>query len=87
MFNAKLNSKTNLDLPDEDVVRLILEIKSPKMMSVLYERYANKVYRKCITFFDNCFFAQDITQDIPLALSQVKKEKLTEFATLTESIN
>jgi len=53
-----------------------------ELMQELFEYLPKEVQTSLIEFLTECVPGQDINQDIPLALSQVKKEKLTEFATL-----
>jgi hypothetical protein len=53
-----------------------------EFMQELFDLLPKEVQTSLIEFLTKCIPDRDITQDIPLALSQVKKEKLAEFATL-----
>lgn len=58
-------SKTQKNkLSDEEVVALIVEAQNPRMVDVLYNRYADKVYRKCLSFVKDQGIAEDLTHDI-----------------------
>lgn len=52
------------NLSDEEVVSEIIRTQSPVLIDVLYERYANKVYRKCMSFVKESSIAEDLTHDI-----------------------
>lgn len=58
----------NSTLSDEDIIRQITESKNPRMVDVLYERYADKVYRKCLSFVKDEALAEDLTHDIFIKL-------------------
>ncbi len=49
---------------DEDLVREILRDGKSDLFGVLYDRYANKVYGKCLSFFQDRDQAQDMVQEI-----------------------
>jgi len=51
-------------LSDEDVIKLILQAGEMTHVEVLYNRYCDKVYRKCISFVKEPSIAEDITHDI-----------------------
>lgn len=51
-------------LSDEDVVKEIVKTQNAALVEVLYERYADKVYRKCISFVKEESIAADLTHDI-----------------------
>ncbi len=53
-----------------------------EFMQELFNLLPKEVQSSLTEFLTKCIPGQDITQDIPLALSQVKKEKLAEFVTL-----
>lgn len=55
-------------LTDEVLVELIVNSKDPIIFKVLYERYALKVYNKCLSFSRNTQEAEDLCQDIFLKL-------------------
>jgi len=59
-----VSSKSSSTLSDEEVVNIIIKSQSPAMVNVLYERYVEKVYRKCISFVKEGAIAEDLTHDI-----------------------
>ncbi|CAN1559615.1 RpoE DNA-directed RNA polymerase specialized sigma subunit, sigma24 homolog [Spirosomataceae bacterium] len=63
MKNSKLKY-----LKDEELVALYVESQKNIYFEEIYERYANKVYRKCYSFVYNQAKAEDFTHDIFLKL-------------------
>jgi len=62
------------DLTDKELINLYLEKKENVYFSELYERYANKVYRKCLTMLKNDSDAKDEAQNVLLkALLNISK--------------
>jgi RNA polymerase sigma factor (sigma-70 family) len=61
------NSKLK-HLKDEELVALYVDSQKNIYFEELYERYANKVYRKCYSFVYNQGKAEDFTHDIFLKL-------------------
>ncbi len=61
-FNVQPNKK--ITISDEEVVEQIVRTQSADMVNVLYDRYAHKVYRKCISFVKDSSTAEDLTHDI-----------------------
>jgi RNA polymerase sigma factor (sigma-70 family) len=59
--NTALNNLT-----DEALITAITEDGKTELFSILYDRYADKVYRKCISFAHNKDVAQDMVQDVLL---------------------
>jgi RNA polymerase sigma factor (sigma-70 family) len=55
-------------LSDEDLVRQYLQTQQNRYFDVLYERYSDRVYRKCLSFSKDPMKAQDYTHDIFLRL-------------------
>lgn len=53
---------------DEELVALYLSSQRNEYFEEIYERYVNKVYRKCYSFVYNQEKAQDLTHDIFLKL-------------------
>ena len=56
------------DLSDEELVRLYVETQRNTYFEKLYERYCDKVYRKCLSFTKDPVRAEDLTHDIFLKL-------------------
>jgi RNA polymerase sigma factor (sigma-70 family) len=55
-------------LSDEDLVQLYVQTQSAVYFDQIYERYANKVYGKCLTLLHTENEAQDALQDIFLKI-------------------
>jgi RNA polymerase sigma factor (sigma-70 family) len=53
---------------DEELVRLFVDTQENRYFERLYERYADKVYHKCISFVKDGAKAEDLTHDIFLKL-------------------
>jgi RNA polymerase sigma factor (sigma-70 family) len=53
---------------DEELVRLYVESQRNVYFEELYERYSNKVYRKCLSFVKDDAKAEDFAHDIFLKL-------------------
>lgn len=51
-------------LSDEDVIQLIIDKGKTNFFSVLYDRYSDKVYRKCLSFEKDKDVALDLSHDI-----------------------
>lgn len=49
---------------DEQVVTEVVRCQNPVMVEILYQRYADKVYQKCLSFVKDNDTAQDLTHDI-----------------------
>lgn len=49
-------------------------------MQELFDLLSKDVQASLIELLKECIPGRDITEDVPLALSQIKKEKLDEFA-------
>jgi RNA polymerase sigma factor (sigma-70 family) len=53
---------------DEELVKLFVLTQKNSFFEELYERYADKVYRKCLTLVKDAARAEDFTHDIFLKL-------------------
>lgn len=53
---------------DEELIQEIVETQNSVKIGVLYERYADKVYRKCLSFVKDEAIAEDLTHDIFIKL-------------------
>jgi len=53
---------------DEELVRLYVETQRNVYFERLYERYCDRVYRKCLSFTKDPLRAEDLTHDIFLKL-------------------
>lgn len=61
-FNIIFGKKSTLS--DEELVEEIVHSQDSRLVEVLYERYADKVYRRCISFVKEASIAEDLTHDI-----------------------
>jgi RNA polymerase sigma-70 factor (ECF subfamily) len=57
-------SKSVVELTDIELVRLYLQSQQQSYFSILYRRYAGKVFGKCLTILRNEEAARDAMQDI-----------------------
>lgn len=73
---------------DEELVKLYVQTQSNSYFEKIYERYANKVYHKCLFFVKDTAKAEDLTHDIffklILRLSTFKED--SKFSTWLYSI-
>ncbi len=70
-----MNTQT-YKLTDEALISAIIEEGKSELFSILYDRYADKVYRKCISFAHDRDIAQDMVQDVLLKVfTQLNKFK------------
>lgn len=51
-------------MKDEEIIEMILKSSEPKYFEILYDRYAERIYNKCLDFFSDRFIAEDATHDI-----------------------
>lgn len=51
-------------ISDESLIKKINDTSDTHLFSILYDRYSDTVYNKCISFTSNLEAAQDLTQDI-----------------------
>ncbi|MDP4587599.1 MAG: RNA polymerase subunit sigma-70, partial [Flavobacteriales bacterium] len=52
------------DLTDEEIVKSIVDHKNHDDFGLLYDRYSEKVYHKCISFVKDLDLAQDLAHDV-----------------------
>jgi RNA polymerase sigma factor (sigma-70 family) len=63
-----LKNKAFKNTSDEELVRLYVESQRNIYFEELYDRYVDKVYRKCLSFVKHTVQAEDFTHDIFLRL-------------------
>ena len=56
--------KLRSPLSDEELINVIVVQGKTGMYGILYDRYADKVYRKCLSFEKDRDAAQDLAHDI-----------------------
>lgn len=59
-----MNIRETSQLKDEELVRLYVASQQNPYFEELYERYSEKVYRKCLSFVKDKAKAEDFTHDI-----------------------
>jgi RNA polymerase sigma-70 factor (ECF subfamily) len=57
-------ARTQSPLSDEQLIVQIIQQGDTALFGILYDRYANKVYRKCMSFVKKEEAAQDMVQEI-----------------------
>lgn len=60
----KNDTPSRTGISDEELVRSILETKDRSLQEELYERYAERVYHKCLNIVNDRVIAQDLTHDV-----------------------
>lgn len=63
-----MKNKAFKNTPDEELVRLYVETQRNLYFEELYDRYVDKIFRKCLSFVKNEAQAEDFTHDIFLRL-------------------
>lgn len=65
LLNALAPAKIDTtELTDQELVNQILESGNTDLFAVLYDRYANLIYRKCLSILKSEATAQDMVHDI-----------------------
>ena len=59
-----MKNKAFKGIADEELVRLYIDTQRNVYFEELYDRYVDKVYRKCLSFVKNEAQAEDFTHDI-----------------------
>jgi RNA polymerase sigma-70 factor (ECF subfamily) len=75
-------------LTDEQIVALFIETQKNLYFEQLYDRYSDKVYRKCLSFVKDDAKAEDFTHDIflKLVLNLSSYKETAKFSTWLYSI-
>ena len=75
-------------LSDSEIIREYLRAQRQDYFSMLYRKYADKVYRKCITLLKDQGMAEDATQEIfvKIMLSLANFNEKAQFSTWVYSI-
>lgn len=79
---------TTKKLTDEQLVALFIETQKNLYFEQLYDRYCDKVYRKCLSFVKDDAKAEDFTHDIflKLVLNLASYKETAKFSTWLYSI-
>ncbi len=83
-----MNKQHPRTLTDNDVIDRFIETQSQDDFGILYSRYSNKVYSKCLSLLKNEVAAQDATQEIFLKifLNLANFNRKSRFSTWVYSI-
>lgn len=83
-----LTGAVDSSMTDEEIVERYLETQNTNLFNILYDRYSNKVYAKCISMLKDEMMAEDAVQDIFMkVLLNLSKFKMTaRFSTWLYSI-
>lgn len=65
---SKITKQSYKNVSDEELVRLYVSTQKNIYFERLYDRYSDKVYRKCLSFVKDQAKAEDFTHDIFLKL-------------------
>lgn len=63
MFISKPNNTQFQDLTDETIIKQILSLGTTKYQEVLYDRYVDRIYYKCLSILKDPNLAKDLTHD------------------------
>lgn len=79
---------TQKELTDTEVIQLFLKTRDSSFFSVLYSRYARKVFSKCVSLLEDQAQAEDAMQDIftKIFLNLSKFSGQSKFSTWIYSI-
>ena len=88
LLDALLTGAISSDISDEEAVKRYLETQNVDYYSLLYKRYSNKVFAKCISILKDDMKAEDAMQDIFMkVMLNLSKFKFTsKFSTWLYSI-
>ena len=88
LLDALLTGAISSDISDEEAVKSYLETQNVDYYSLLYKRYSNKVFAKCISILKDDMKAEDAMQDIFMkVMLNLSKFKFTsKFSTWLYSI-
>ncbi len=59
-----VQSQNFVSMTDEELVQFIVHNGNTSLFGILYDRYGQKVYQKCLGFAESRDAAEDLTQDV-----------------------
>ncbi|MCS4237176.1 RNA polymerase sigma factor (sigma-70 family) [Myroides gitamensis] len=59
-----VQSQNFVSMTDEELVQFIIHNGNTSLFGILYDRYGQKVYQKCLGFAESRDAAEDLTQDV-----------------------
>lgn len=80
--------KPEKKLSDEELVKLFIQTQNNRYFEVIYDRYSDKIYRKCYSFVHNSAKSEDFMHDIflKLLLNLSNFKESSKFSTYIYSI-
>lgn len=63
-----MNLASYKKLPDDEIIKIICESKNSLVFGVLYDRYSQIIYNKCLGFTKDKDDAKDLTQEVFIKL-------------------
>ena len=86
--NGPSSRRHTSKVSDSDLIKLYLKTQRADYFSLLYKRYAGKIYSKCISLLKDEALAQDATQEIftKIFLNLAKFSERSKFSTWVYSI-
>lgn len=87
-LNPLISGSIKSSMSDDEVISKYLSSHDKKYYSILYDRYSNKVYGKCISLLKSESRAEDATQDIfiKILMNLSKFSGKSKFSTWVYSI-
>lgn len=78
-----MKKRPKIPLSDEEIIEEIIEKGRSDLYEVIFDRYSDKVYRKCLSFVGDKMTAQDMVQDIFLKVffQLIKFKRNSRFST------
>lgn len=64
MINQQVKQSTTAPLEDDFLIQQIIASKDDACIEVLYKRYSNKIYRKCLSMVKDSALAEDLMHDV-----------------------
>lgn len=86
--SIKLDKTCDKSMSDNEIIKLHLANQSTTCFSILYNRYAGKIYSKCISLLKDEALAEDATQEIftKIFINLSKFAERSKFSTWVYSI-
>jgi RNA polymerase sigma-70 factor (ECF subfamily) len=88
LIEHTLGKQAQIALSDNEIIREYLRTHKQEFFSILYRKYADKVYRKCYTLLKDQGLAEDAMQDIfvKIMMNLASFNEKSQFSTWIYSI-
>ncbi|MGG5505631.1 MULTISPECIES: RNA polymerase sigma factor [unclassified Myroides] len=63
-MRMNVQSQNFVSMTDEELVQFIIHNGNTSLFGIIYDRYGQKVYQKCLGFAESRDAAEDLTQDV-----------------------